>query len=224
MNDVARWMKDGAEVREGLRLLSLYAPNQNLEKMVRANPQLFGHLLVKALKQYSDIEVKVEPVSQRSFREDWPFLASPKCPSELKILAADKITSYHTYRACHEKLFECSELSECFSTAKKLIESYKQNRQIQAEFAYYKEHGTVLGKHPIFAQNKGMSKYRNMSVVGLVKEAKRLEGAIWRINSEIRKKDKPHLLSEREARLSMKQAELGLVREMIAEYEKSVKK
>lgn len=224
MNEVSQWMNSGAEVREGLRLLSKYAPNPHVERLVTANPVRFKRILVTALSRFAD--VRVEAVRQmpsgpsRRFRDDWPFLADPSCPMELKVLASDKISAYHTYCDLHEKLFDCTTEKEAFETAKNLLENYKQNRIILSEFAYYKEHGTILGKHPIFKESQTIRRYQAMTDFELFNNQKRLEGAIWRIKSEIGKGDKPHLLSEREARLKQKQRELEAVNRMISEIQK----
>lgn len=155
-----------------------------------------------------------------SFREEWPFLSNPSCPMELKVLASDKITAYHNYRSLHEKLFDCTDTVSAFETAKNLLENYRQNRLILAEFAFYKEHHRILGKHPVFKERKQLDQYRRMSAVQLYKEQQRLLGAIWRVKSEMAKGDKPHLLSERSARLASKQRELAAVEELMSDFEK----
>lgn len=218
MNDVGKWLQSGAGVQEGLRLLNIYAPNRHLETLVRLNPERYRKLLHKALSKFSDSA----PAQfwTNHFRNEWPFLKEPSCPPELKILAADKITAYHNYVAGHEELFACETLEECFFTAKKVIENYRQNRKILSEFTYYKEHHSCLGKHPIFASLKRISSLRKMSIVALLKKQKNLQGAIWRIRSEISKGNKPHLLDEREARLKAKEMELTEVTRLIEEYGK----
>lgn len=220
MNEVSQWLKSGAEVQEGLRLLSIYAPNRHLDTLVRRKPAMFAGLLVEALSKFAD---NAEPLPARkrtgSFREKWPFLSDPRCPAELKILAADKISAYHNFVSGHEQLFTCTDLEECFDTARKVIENYKQNRRIHSEFAYYKEHGICLGKHEIFNESKRMAELRSLSIVSLLKKKKNLEGAIWRIRNEISKGTKPHLLGSRESRLQSRQRELNEVNRMIEDFE-----
>lgn len=217
MNEVGRWLYSGAGVQEGLRLLNIYAPNRHLETLVRLNPDKYRALLVKVLSACSEDASGI--TRPGAFRNEWPFLNEPDCPLELKVLAADKITAYHNYVSAHRELFGCETLEECFETAKKVIENYRQNRKILSEFAYYKEHHTCLGKHPIFKTARHLAEMRKMSIVGLLKKKKNIEGNIWRIKSEIRKGDKPHLLEEREARLKTKELELSEVNKMIEEYE-----
>lgn len=155
-----------------------------------------------------------------AFRKEWPFLADPSCPLELKALASDKITAYHNYCDLHEKLFDCTDTVAAFETAKKLLENYRQNRLILAEFAYYREHHRILGKHPIFKERQRLDQYRKMSALQLYKEQQRLLGSIWRVKSEIAKGDKPHLQPERERRLAAKQRELAAVEELMSGLEK----
>lgn len=223
MNEVSKWMNSGAEVREGLRLLLIYAPNPHVERLVETNPGRFRHLLIRALSRFADVRIDTRPQTperrRRGLREDWPFLSDPSCPMELKVLAADKITAYHNYCGLHEKLFDCTTPEDAFETAKNLLENYRQNRKILSEFAHYREHGTILGKHPIFKESQMLHRYQEMTDFELFENRRRLEGAIWRIKSEIAKGDKPHLLVEREARLKVKQRELDAVNSMITEIQ-----
>ena len=225
MNDVTRWLRDGAEVREGLRLLSQYAPNPYLERIVSASPKLFKKHLIDALKPFAETTAPQAPLDAPAangyhFREEWPFLAEPSCPMELKILANDKITAYHKTLELHQKLFQCSSLEDCYDTAKNLLKNFQQNRQITAEFTFYRDSGKILGKHPVFKMTKSYDDYRKMSVVALMNERARLKGAIWRAESEIRKGDKPHLKDSRLDRIQEKRQKLEVVERMIQESEK----
>lgn len=222
MNDVSRWFQSGAEVREGLRLLSIYAPNRHVDALVRAQPQKFSGLLKKLLMRFADSPpVEIEPVRKYPrFREQWNFLSEDDCPMELKILAADKITAYHNYVRAHEELFQCATLESCFETAKKVIKNFSVNRLIVAELAYYKEHRRCLGKHPIFSEAKRLAELRALPISELFRKRRNLEGAIWRINNEIQKGTKPHLLIDRENRRHSKQKELEEINRMIEDYEK----
>lgn len=220
MNEVSKWLKDGAGIQEGIRLLSIYAPNPRIESLVKINASVFGFLLINALKPFASGDAASVPVpTRRQFRRDWPFLADPTCPPELKILAADKITAYHTYTSEHRKLSSCTSLEECFERAKKIIENYKENRKILSEFTYYKEHGKTLGEHPIFSEIKRLTDLRSLPVTKLLKKKKNLEDNIWRIQSEIRKNDKPHLLDSRQERLRSRQRELAEVNRLIEDYD-----
>lgn len=154
--------------------------------------------------------------TKRSFRSEWPFLSRPECPPQLKALAADKISAWERYTAAHKKLFDCSTLEECHEVAHSLIEDFKENRMIHDELEYYKQHGATLGQHPIWKQYDRFKSLNGMNVIELVRlHDKTLPHRIWRIESELKKGDKPHLQGEREQRLKEVQAELAEVKRIL---------
>ncbi len=222
INAIQNWLKTGAEVQEGLRLLGLYAPNNHLHRLVSLRPEQFKHLLIERLSSLlpstPPVALTITPVAKIPFREQWSFLSEQDCPNELKILAADKITAYRNYTTAHQSLFDCTSLESCFVVAKKVVENFIENRKIHSELAYYKEHHVVLGKHPIFEEVKRIAELRQLPVAELFRRKTNLEEAIWRVQSEIRKGNKPHLLSEREQRLSAKRRELAEVERIISGY------
>lgn len=136
------------------------------------------------------------------------------------MLASDKITAYHAYTEAHEKLFDCTTLEECFETAKNLIKNFRQNRKIASEFAYFSLHRRILGEHPIFAVRKKLDSYRRLGIYQLTLKKQNLEHSIWRIQSEMKKGDKPHLDMAREERLARKRLELETVEEILKSSEK----
>lgn len=218
---IKRWLLSGAEVQEGLRLLDIYAPNQHLHRLVSLRPAKFKHLLVQTLSALipTPTPISISPRPPKiTFREQWSFLDEPTCPNELKILAADKITAYRNYTSAHRELFDCTSQQECFSTAKKVVENFLENRKILSELAYYKEHHSLLGKHPIFGEVKRLAELRRLSVVDLFRRRDNLEEAIWRVQNEMHKGNKPHLDTTREQRLQTKRRELAEVERIISEY------
>lgn len=219
-NEIDRWICSGAEVTEGLRLLSIYAPNKWLDALVRKAPKEYSHLLKKALLPFAT-EVPFSQTLTRGgrFREDWPFLSEPDCPTELKALAADMITSWHNYVNAHEDLFKCTTPEECFEAAEKTIRNFTQNSSSRLEFLYYKEHRRVLGKHPIFALAKKMDELRRLPVTSLIQKRKNVQDSIWRAERGIRKGDRPDLKIQREERLARLRMTLNDINRMIEEYE-----
>lgn len=225
MNDIDRWIRQGAEVNEGLRLLGIYAPNRWLDELVRKAPR-FRYLLEEKLKAFADCTAQNNSLSSLSlsqeygnnFRKKWPFLGDTDCPAELKILAADMITAWHDFVDEHENLYSCTTPETCYDTAERVIKSFTQNRNIRSEFAYYKEHHSVLGKHPIFGAVKRREALQKMTVSELFRRQKNLIGAIWRVKSEMKKNDRPDLKIQREERLRMKENELEEVNRIIESY------
>lgn len=134
---------------------------------------------------------------------------------ELKVLAADKISAWHNYVVLHEKLFDCISPTECFEIAKNLLENFMQNRSIFSEFAYYREHGRILGKHPIFAERKRIASYEKMGTISLMKKRALLEKSIWRLEAGIRKGDRPTLTERRTLLLATHRRELATIDQLL---------
>jgi hypothetical protein len=220
---VQAWLRAGAEVQSGLLLFSRFSKNRRFPALVRLNPAKYRPLLIEKLCSMAGIENRnppTAPIPRRRFRDDFPFLRDPDCPSELKILAADKITAHDKYLRAHERLFDCTTLEECFSTAREAIDNFMENRAIFTELDYYREHRSILGKHRIFEYLRRFRKLKNSNIVELMTEQRRLRSAIWRINDEIKKGTKPHLLTEREYRRQQKETLLAEVTRLIDAYNK----
>jgi len=160
--------------------------------------------------------IEIQPDRRRSFRNEFPFLSKPECPPELKALAADKISCWERYTEAHKQLFDCSTLEECQQVAHALVENYKENRLIYEELRHYQETGSILGKHRIWRHYEKYKSLRGKNVIELVKlHEKTLPHRIWRIESEIKKGDKPHLKGERVKRLNEVKAELAEVKRLL---------
>lgn len=221
-DDIRRWIESGADVPSGLRLLALLSPNPHLARLLTLNPDKYRPLLVRklaALTGLGSIHAQTPDRPSTPMRREWPFLASPDCPAELKILAADKITAYHNYVEAHAALFSCSSPGECFSTAKKVMENFIENRKILSEFAYYKEHHSPLGRHPVFKERRETSKLQKMSIPQLCRRRDNLREAIWRARHEIERGDRPHLREIREKRIAAKERELATVLQILSAYD-----
>lgn len=218
---IQKWLMSGAEVHEGLRLLNQYAPNKHLHRLVSLRPDKFRPLLIQTLSALIPTEAAdiIQPVIHKAtFREQWSFLSDSDCPNELKILAADKISAYRNYISAHQQLFECVTEEDCFSVAKKVVENFIENRNIHSEFTYYREHNSVLGKHPIFGEVKRLAELRRLPITELFRRKTNLEEAVWRIQSELKKGNKPHLDTARDRRLQKKRRELAEVNRIISDY------
>lgn len=218
--EIRAWLRAGAEVTSGLLLFSRFSPNARFATLVRLKPAKYRpRLIVKlcALAGITPPREQTQP-SHRRFRDDYPFLRDPGCPPELKILAADKITAHERYTQAHERLFDCTTLDECYATAREAIENFLENRAIFRELDYYREHGTLLGKHRIFEYLHRRQQLHTLNVVDLLAEQRRLRSSIWRINDEIKKGTKPYLQAEREQRRHQKEALLAEVDKLIDAY------
>ena len=230
--EVKKWIVNGCNLEEGIELFSKLSNNDHFLRLCRMQPEENKAMLVYQLRligKVSDIEfkqlkksgtnikvkteqkIKLEiPKPKPKFRDDFPFLKEPNCPHELQILVGYKITAYHNYIDGHKKLFECTNLDDCTNNARNVIENYKENRLIYDELEYYKEHKHCLGKHPIFKLRKKFEEFQGMNVRDLLRlYDQTIPHRIWRIKSEMKKGDKPHLDSSRRKSLLECEAQLA---------------
>ena len=121
---------------------------------------------------------------------------------ELEALASRKFTKYRAYVRLYNKLRDCSTLEQCAKVAGGLVDNYIDNRLIWQELSWYQEHGSILGKHPAFAEFRRRRQLNEMPVKALVKRQQQVEMNIWRVKNEMAKGDKPHLDTQRQERLA----------------------
>ena len=134
-------------------------------------------------------------------RDRWPFLDEPDCPVELQALVTRRITAYHQYSSLYPKLRDCESVTELSTVCGKLLDAYLDNQAIFREMEYYQKHRKVLGRHPFFRHYQQLSRLRSSTTSQLFREKQRTLDNIWRVKSEIKKGDKPHLDGKRRKRL-----------------------
>lgn len=225
---ILTWLRAGANAEEGVQLLTeAGAPSLTL-RLVKTNPVANRRLMIDWLcKKYGIDEdytyvatAQVVLFSERkplSFRDEFPFLNDPKCPPELEALASRKFARYHNYVNLHKKLRDCTYTEQCAKVSRELINSYLENRMIWEELNYYQQHGSILGKHPIFAAFHRRKELLTLNVKQLMIRQKRLKNNIWRVQDELAKRDKPHLELERLARLQAYQSELAEINRLLGD-------
>lgn len=222
MIDVKQWLESGGDPIKGLSLLEKYGATGVLLRMYQSAPEQNREKIKAALIKLSGVSLDKKPIEKKkssagSFRLQFPFLNDTDCPIELKALVTDKFSSFYKYRDLHKQLRDCTTLDECSAKSEELLANFIENRQIYDEFNYYKNHKAVLGKHPIFKQFENIKAIRKLSIKELVIKQQQLEHNIWRIESEIKKGDKPHLEASRKQSLSVKIAELAEVKRLLGE-------
>ncbi len=146
----------------------------------------------KAKKEVSDERptVKVSEIPEEikktiRLRKEFPFLNDDDCPNELKILVADRITAYHKYVEAHKVLFVTDTIEELGELAGAVVENYLENQEIWDELNHYKENKEVLGKHPVFAQEKRKAEIMAMPTGDQVKLLNNLNNYISRSTKEV---------------------------------------
>lgn len=157
--------------------------------------------------QNSELEQRIngqhaDPVKKTpSLREQFPFLADPDCPNELKILAADKITAYNKVIEYYNALSDCLTDQQLFSTVRNLVHWYKINHGIKKEFVHYKNKNTVLGKHDIFVEYQDLQDLKKLSALQLAELKTQVENNIRHLQKQIKKNNRPDLLIRREEKM-----------------------
>lgn len=150
--EIRAWLRAGAEVTAGLLLFSQFSNNTRFASLVKIKPAKYRPLLIEKLCTLAGITPPSEEArpARRRFRDDFPFLRAPDCPPELKILAADKITAHERYIQAHERLFDCTTLNECYTTAREAIENF-------LETARYSRNSTTIENMVRYSANIGFS-------------------------------------------------------------------
>ena len=154
---------------------------------------------------------------QPRLRDRWPFLDDPKTPVELQALVTQRITRYHEYSKLYPQLRDCKDVEELSAMCGKLLDAYLDGRAIANELDYYQKHGKVLGRHPMFRHFQSLRRLRSCSVKELLREQQKTKDNIWRVNSEIRKGDKPHLTEKRRQKLLEYQLKLQEINSLLGE-------
>ena len=94
---------------------------------------------------------------------------------ELEALASRKFAKYHAYVRLYKQLRGCADLGECAKVAGELVDSYIDNRLIWQELNWYQEHGSILGKHPAFAEFRRRKELVRMSFKQLMRRLRQVE-------------------------------------------------
>lgn len=152
-----------------------------------------------------------------TLRERWPFLNKPDTPVELQALVTRRITRYHEFTGLYSKLIDCDSLEECTDVASHLLDAYLDHQAIAREMDYYQKYGKVLGKHPMFRHFQQLARLRSSNVKELIREQQKTKDNIWRINSEMRKGDKPHLDAKRRTKLQEYELKLQEINRLLGE-------
>lgn len=153
-----------------------------------------------------ELKVKYDQVPETTkkvirLREKYPFLKSPDCPTELKVMVADMFSAYDNYREAYAALDPEKSDDENFLQAQAVVENYLSNREMWEELDYYAEHHTVLGKHPIFEELKLKEEIQAIADVDLRKKLANAKSNITKANNAIATAKSEDKLAEAQARL-----------------------
>ena len=154
---------------------------------------------------------------QPRLRERWPFLNDPRTPVELQALVTQRNTRWYEYSGLYSQLRSCDSVKQCADVSGRLLDAYLDSQAITREMDYYQKHGKVLGKHPMFRHFQQLARLRSSSVKELLREQQKTKDNIWRVNSEIRKGDKPHLDEKRRQKLQEYRLKLQEINNLLGE-------
>lgn len=164
----------------------------------------------------SDVgKISVVEATKKKLRDEFPFLSDKSCPDAFKILVADMLTAHENYVRAHNDLFNISDEKQAFEAADRLISNYLDNRAIWDELNHYKNSGQILGAHPYFAGQRRRKELSDMSVPDLINLKDRLEMNIWRNKKKMEDDPKPHLVKDREKRISLYASDLKIVKGLL---------
>jgi len=108
-------------------------------------------------------DASIEAKQGLKLRDEFPFLSDPNAPIKLKGLVTDKLTAFYAVLDARKELFgqldeqgnliEDAPLNEerALDLCKSAVENFELNQLIYDELNHFKEHGIILGKHPVFA-------------------------------------------------------------------------
>lgn len=228
---IQEWIKAGAVEKDGIRLLLNIQPHSYAARLVNRNRQANAAIAVRTLLRWAGVPshavlvvspaeiirpITIEAKEQTPrFRQQFPFLAEPNCPYELKILAADKLSAYYNAVSAHQRLTDCTTREQCANTANQIVENWMQNDACFAELRYYADTRKLLGKHPIFTEMKKIKNLRQQSPKQLFDKQRKLKEALRRQKYEMTKNDKPHLLPKRQIKLRETETLLNEINRLI---------
>jgi len=90
------------------------------------------------------------------------------------------LTAYENYTTNHDKLTTEQNPALVGKICESVVEDYLENRLIWDELIHYRDKGTILGHHPIFAWKKRIGQIRGMSNAELIKLRDQLNNKIPR--------------------------------------------
>lgn len=224
---VHNWLLGGADPEVGLRLFMDHCnPSHAICRLVSKSPDKHLQSIKTALLRASKLPLDFRPIispetiihqagsydsNRPKLRNQWPFLAEPTCPPELKLLISDKITAYTECVKEYGNLTAAVSPEDQLKSVKNLVESFISNHEIFKELKHYSETGKVLGKHQIFQQYQRIKDLRKLNTLALFDKKKNLEHAIWRNESKIKKEKRTDLLTSRKNKIKELKMQLAEV-------------
>lgn len=204
------------EVAEALKLELTSKKGDDLKAFLQSHRP---EVVEKKVNPFTDAP---EPVKKGiKLREQYPFLAAEDCPDKFKILVSDFMTAHDNYVATRPEIKEAIEAGasneDLFELGKKAVENFELNLEIGDELNHYKEHGEILGKHPIFKEEMMQATVDAYSTKELIKNQKNLRSYISRETKVLGGMDDGEQKSALATKVEDWKAELQLIDKRLAE-------
>lgn len=155
-------------------------------------------------------------------REEYPFLNEDDCPDKMHTLVGKMISAHHKYVEGRKELqaLESEDKDAIFKLAKPVVENFELNKEIKAELDYYKEHGEILGNHPIFEEEmlqKRVDDYKEADLKGI---RGNLRSYISKNTKKLEKAKDEAAKAEIQKKLDDWQAEIDLIEKRLGDDKK----
>ncbi len=125
------------------------------------------------------------------------------------------LTAYDNYKQGHDCLFTARTHSEIHKASRDTVENYLENRSIWQELNHYKEKGSVLGNHPIFARLKRTDEIRGMKTGDLVNLKINLGNRLVKNKANLRRQPSHPETLKRQERIREMEHELSEVNRLL---------
>lgn len=146
-------------------------------------------------------------------RDEYPFLNDDNCPDKLHTLVGKMITAHVKYEEGREVLKAAKEASneEIYELAAPIIENFELNKEIKEELDHYKEHGEILGNHPIFEEDMLQKKVEGYKATELSQKRGNLRSYITKNNPKLEAAKDAESKAAIQKKLDDWQAEIDLI-------------
>lgn len=136
-------------------------------------------------------------------REEYPFLADPNTPVEIKALVQDKFNAWNDFALAHGHLVDADNIAEAdeqlFEMAKKAVSAFQLNADIKRELDYYRDtEGRILGEIPQLNEAAIQQEVADLKTMeALILFRGKAQKQISRLKSEINKVGPSEVLEKR---------------------------
>lgn len=161
------------------------------------------------------IEIPEEIKRSLKLRDEFPFLNKPDCPNELKILVADMLTAYDSYREKHKALFDAATEEEFTEIALGVVGDYITNKNAWKVLEHYKNTGEILKISKTITWADRETEIRSLPNNELIKLSKNIPTSVTKLGTKIKKNPESKKIQEWTEKREWLLKELSLVKQLL---------